>query len=206
MNRCMYSSNYSNQMNATYGRPAQNYNSCRPTQYSDSCRQNCSSERSMQDHCSCTPHPHHHTDSFRQKPCRPSADSCKSVSNPDGCKPAQKPDCGRPAQKPDCGKPSQETACCKHEGCERPSYSRDQMLQYINEVSFAVNDILLYLDTHPCDCEAMNYYREHAAKRDAALCEYAKHYGPLTVDTAVKSEKDIWEWVMQPWPWEGGNC
>ncbi|MGN0360961.1 MAG: spore coat protein CotJB, partial [Hominisplanchenecus sp.] len=33
------------------------------------------------------------------------------------------------------------------------------MLQYINEVSFAVNDISLYLDTHPCDQEAMEYYQ-----------------------------------------------
>ena len=30
--------------------------------------------------------------------------------------------------------------------------NRMQLLQKINEVSFAVDDILLYLDTHPC-CE-----------------------------------------------------
>ena len=32
---------------------------------------------------------------------------------------------------------------------QNSSGSKAQLLQKINEVSFAVNDILLYLDTHP---------------------------------------------------------
>ena len=62
------------------------------------------------------------------------------------------------------------------------------LLQQINEVSFAVNDILLYLDTHPDD--------------EKVLAEYAKDYGPLTVDTASKTCETSWKWSQQPFPWE----
>ena len=37
-------------------------------------------------------------------------------------------------------------------------YARKELLQKINEVSFAVNDITLYLDTHPCDEKALANY------------------------------------------------
>ena len=43
--------------------------------------------------------------------------------------------------------------------------SQKQLLQWINMVSFAVNDITLYLDTHPDDEEALNYLK-HYANRD----------------------------------------
>ena len=76
-------------------------------------------------------------------------------------------------------------------------YARKELLQKINEVSFAVNDITLYLDTHPCD-------EEMSEMREKALQEYARLYGPLTIDTAKDTCSRRWEWVMQPWPWEGG--
>ena len=33
-----------------------------------------------------------------------------------------------------------------------------KLFQWINMVSFAVNDIVLYLDTHPTDQEAISYF------------------------------------------------
>ena len=72
----------------------------------------------------------------------------------------------------------------------------------INEVSFAINDILLFLDTHPHDQEAMEFYRKYARMRHDLLKEYAKYFGPLTVDTAYESDESKWQWVLQPWPWE----
>ena len=33
--------------------------------------------------------------------------------------------------------------------------SRQELLQWINAVSFAVNDVTLFLDTHPDDAEAL---------------------------------------------------
>ena len=42
--------------------------------------------------------------------------------------------------------------------------NRMQLLQKINEVSFAVDDILLYLDTHPVVRTLWAYYREQSEK------------------------------------------
>lgn len=87
-----------------------------------------------------------------------------------------------------------------------PTGSRMQLLCFINEVSFAVYEALLYLDTHPEDQEAMRFFREHNEKRERALKEYARMYGPLTISTADDAASSSWEWMCQPWPWEGGDC
>lgn len=90
------------------------------------------------------------------------------------------------------------------------SGNRHQLLQYISEVSFAVNDITLYLDTHPNDEQALAYFQEVQCMRNEALEEYSRLYGPLTIDTADISLSRSWDWVNQPWPWEpqrkGGCC
>ena len=85
--------------------------------------------------------------------------------------------------------------------------SKEELMKKINEHSFAVDDLLLYLDTHP-DCEkGLQCYRENVKKRKEALKLYAKNYGPLTIDTADECASESWEWVLQPWPWENkGGC
>ena len=85
--------------------------------------------------------------------------------------------------------------------------TREVLLKRINEVSFAVSDILLFLDTHP-DCqEALAFYQKNVAIRKEALAEYARLYGPLTIDTADDTCSRSWEWVQQPFPWEvKGGC
>ena len=86
---------------------------------------------------------------------------------------------------------------------QRPN--KEQLLQWIDMVSFASFDTALYLDTHP-DCqEGLAYYKKHMALRKQAMDEYARLYGPLTLDQAGSCE-DHWAWIQQPWPWEGGNC
>ena len=61
--------------------------------------------------------------------------------------------------------------------------SRQELLQWINAVSFAVNDVTLFLDTHPDDAEALEYFEEFRTQRTRALQEYSRNYGPLTIDT-----------------------
>lgn len=84
--------------------------------------------------------------------------------------------------------------------------SRQALLNHINQVSFAVDDVKLYLDTHPYDTQALAYFQEYSQHRNEALKEYAKNYTPLTVDTAVYSCSDQWSWVDEPWPWQEGGC
>ena len=64
----------------------------------------------------------------------------------------------------------------------------------------------LYLDTHPCDSEALAYFHEMSAHRNDALKQYASAYGPLTVDTADYSCAERWNWINEPWPWQEGGC
>ena len=79
-----------------------------------------------------------------------------------------------------------------------------KLFQWINMVSFAVKDIVLYLDTHPRDQEALAYFNHFREVRTKALKEYEKNYGPLTLDTAKADQ--MWLWSTQPMPWEGGYC
>lgn len=85
--------------------------------------------------------------------------------------------------------------------------SRCQLLKRIDQISFAVNDMHLYLDTHPCDQKALTYCKELVTERKKLLKEYADAYGPLTIDCTVQNSSDSWKWAQQPFPWEKeGAC
>ena len=83
--------------------------------------------------------------------------------------------------------------------------NRKELLNHINQVSFAVDDVKLYLDTHPCDQQALVYFQEYSRMRNKALKEYAAQYGPLTIDTAAESCTNRWNWINEPWPWQEGG-
>ncbi len=38
--------------------------------------------------------------------------------------------------------------------------NRSELLEWINVVSFAVDDVKLFLDTHPCNEDALEYFEE----------------------------------------------
>ena len=87
---------------------------------------------------------------------------------------------------------------------DKAKVEQKKLLRYINEISFALNDLTLFLDTHCHDENAQNYFHQLHEKRCEALKDYARWYGPLTLDTSGPSNQ--WEWICQPWPWEGGAC
>ena len=75
--------------------------------------------------------------------------------------------------------------------------SKKELLQSINQVSFAIDDLLLFLD----------HFSELSARRNELLKKYAELHGPLTVDTANDSCLRSWQWMEQPFPWEQeGGC
>ena len=71
----------------------------------------------------------------------------------------------------------------------------------IDMYSFMIDDITLYLDTHP-DCKAaISAYKEYRDLRNEALHEYVNNYGPMNrYDVNVIN---VWDWIEGPWPWEG---
>ena len=78
-----------------------------------------------------------------------------------------------------------------------------QILQVLDQASFAMDDVLLYLDTHPTDTEAQAYYQYVKSLRSQAMNGYTDQYGPLMKDEE-RSTTD-WTWISGPWPWEGGR-
>ena len=82
---------------------------------------------------------------------------------------------------------------------------RNELMDKINQYSFAMNEANLFLDTHPFDQEALAYFQKFRELRIEAVKEYAKYYAPLCIDYAV-CEKTPWSWVNEPWPWEGVEC
>ena len=89
--------------------------------------------------------------------------------------------------------------------CSCSGLSKDQLLRRIATTGFACVDACLYLDTHPDDMGALNYYNKLTECRKNALYEYEKKFEPLRADLPPVSGCD-WKWASTPWPWEGGNC
>lgn len=83
---------------------------------------------------------------------------------------------------------------------------RKDLMERINIASFAVDDVKLFLDTHPCCEEALEFFEKYQHERNCALTEYAKYYGPLTIDTLDANACDRWTWINEPWPWQEGGC
>ena len=80
--------------------------------------------------------------------------------------------------------------------------NRDKLFKAIQMYGFAIDEIVLYLDTHP-DCQkALDYYHKYNELRSAAVNEYNRLYGPLTAKQVGNREK--WTWISEPWPWERG--
>lgn len=77
-----------------------------------------------------------------------------------------------------------------------------QLLNQIYEASFAMDDVNLYLDSHPCDQDALNYFHYVAKLRKDAMSAYEAQCGPLLLDGVTS--RDYWNWIDDKWPWEGG--
>ena len=79
--------------------------------------------------------------------------------------------------------------------------TKSNLLQLITEIGFAIDDVALYLDTHPDDAEALTYYNSYKNEYTKAVWEYENTFGPLCYYNV--NSKNEWTWVNDPWPWEG---
>jgi len=77
------------------------------------------------------------------------------------------------------------------------------LLRRIQEMEFVAVELNLYLDTHPCDQEAINDYNCAVEMLTKYKKEYEKMYGPLlNFGYGGYSDKQKWQWATTPWPWE----
>lgn len=78
--------------------------------------------------------------------------------------------------------------------------TREQALKNLQMLSFALDDVTLFLDTHPTDRMAIEYYNKYKVLRERAYKEFTENFGPISnYDVNVKNR---WTWVDAPWPWE----
>ncbi len=78
------------------------------------------------------------------------------------------------------------------------------LMQNIYELGFVLTEVNLYLDTHPDDLEAIEYYAQIKDKYCDYMTQYADYYGPL--DKLHISNDNYWMWVATPMPWEMEGC
>ena len=78
--------------------------------------------------------------------------------------------------------------------------SRKEMLRRLQAADFALQDAILYLDTHPEDEKALAYYHRMKVERKEIACRFENTYGPLTSRNV--ENKRYWDWIKEPWPWE----
>jgi len=77
---------------------------------------------------------------------------------------------------------------------------RERMLKRVQMLNFVLVELNLYLDTHPQDKMALEYFVQYQYLLNEAVNSYESVYGPLRAEDFV-GEKNF-DWVKGPWPWE----
>lgn len=81
---------------------------------------------------------------------------------------------------------------------------REELMIKIDEVSFALNDLLLYLDTHEGDTEAIKLFKEGIKRRAELLKQFSQKFYPLTQCCICNTETcDCFSWSKGAMVWEG---
>lgn len=83
-----------------------------------------------------------------------------------------------------------------------PKNEKEALLYQVMQYKFALNDLDLYLDTHPNDKEMIALYNKYLAIEKQMCDKYENMYGPLTLDSNYLGT-NTWNWKNSPWPWEG---
>ena len=74
-------------------------------------------------------------------------------------------------------------------------------LYEISMVDFLLVDLKLYLDTHPTDKKALDYYLHYSEVLKQLREAYASNFGPLFADQS--NCNNVWDWSTEPNAWEG---
>lgn len=78
-----------------------------------------------------------------------------------------------------------------------------QLMEHLQIISFAIDDLRLFIDTHPNCEDAIECINELMTLRHMVLKQYTTKYGPIysyMVDT-----DNGWDWTSAPLPWSKGG-
>jgi len=77
--------------------------------------------------------------------------------------------------------------------------NREKALKDVQKYNFAVNEAVLYLDGHPTNKNALEFYMKAKKMHKDAKEKYEATYGPLTFYNA---QGPSGTWIKGPWPWQ----
>lgn len=78
--------------------------------------------------------------------------------------------------------------------------TKNKLFDTIQKYGFALDEIRIYLDTHPNCKNGLEFFHKYKKLQNEAVSEYNRLYGPLTSEQVESN--DHWTWVNEPWPWE----
>lgn len=99
-----------------------------------------------------------------------------------------------------------------HQAKKPEEAQREALLTQIYQISFAINDLTLYLDTHCEDTNARELFYKWLEQKTVLMQEFASNYYPLTQEcmTSCGCSKEsqgkdavVFAWTAGPLPWEG---
>ncbi len=91
--------------------------------------------------------------------------------------------------------------------CNNRIRSKEELMDLITKVSFAMDDTRLFLDTHPNCIEALDYFKKMHRIRQELIKEYTERFGQI-VSYNICDDSD-WNWNEAPLPWHAkkkGGC
>lgn len=63
----------------------------------------------------------------------------------------------------------------------RNNMDRDNLMKVITQASFAMDDVKLFLDTHPNCREALEFYHKAKEMRETAWVEYTQRFTAFVI-------------------------
>lgn len=85
---------------------------------------------------------------------------------------------------------------------------REAMMKKIQEISFFLDDMRLFMDTHPENESGLELLKSTLKTRKELLAKFAAEYYPLTMDCMAgiyqeNPSSSCYCWQEGPMPWEG---
>ena len=76
---------------------------------------------------------------------------------------------------------------------------RKILLKRIQICDFVMAETAMFLNTHPDNKAALEYFHKYHNMRMQAVQDFTSKYGPINHDTVTS--QDRWDWIDNPWPW-----
>ena len=79
--------------------------------------------------------------------------------------------------------------------------NQKEMMKKLQQLSFTLVELNLYLDTHPNCNQARELYNRYSDEMSVLREQYFQKYGP-TLNLGLCPAGESFSWVNSPWPWE----